>query len=94
MDLRSPRADPCRGGGQGGAAEGGIRARLTDVVFQGTTMLLAFEAQGIGSIRAERPPAEVVDLRPGDEVVLTLRGGHLVPCQVKVDQGGVEAKAA
>jgi ABC-type Fe3+/spermidine/putrescine transport system ATPase subunit len=56
-----------------------LAAQVTDVVFQGTSILVDVEGQGIGHIRAERPPEEVAMLRPGDDVSLTILGAHLVP---------------
>jgi ABC-type Fe3+/spermidine/putrescine transport system ATPase subunit len=56
-----------------------LAAKVTDVVFQGTSILIDVEGQGIGRIRAERPPEEAAMLRPGDSVSLTILGCHLVP---------------
>ncbi len=55
-----------------------VAARLTDMIFQGGTMLVEAAAPGIGKLRAECPPAEVAQLRPGDAVMLSLDGGHVV----------------
>jgi ABC-type Fe3+/spermidine/putrescine transport system ATPase subunit len=56
-----------------------LHGRLTDVVFQGTSVLLEAEVGGVGPVRAECPPAEVAQLRPGEEVTMTLLNAHLVP---------------
>jgi len=56
-----------------------ISARVLDVIFQGTTVLIDAEAPGIGQIRAECPPASVSHLQPGDEVTLSFAVSHLVP---------------
>ncbi len=58
---------------------GAFPARVVDVVFQGTSILVDLDSRGIGPLRAERPPAEVGGLRPGDEVLLRIMGCHLVP---------------
>jgi hypothetical protein len=67
-----------------------LPARVTDLIFQGTTLLLDAKVEGIGAIRAECPPAEVDHLNAGDEVVLRLGGGHLVPRESGAPSNTVE----
>jgi putative spermidine/putrescine transport system ATP-binding protein len=61
-------------------------ARVVDIVFQGTSILVDLERPGIGRLRAERPPEEVSGLHPGDGVNLRILGCHLVPRAVPVSQ--------
>ena len=64
---------------QRAAGPGHLPAKVVDVVFQGTSILLDLECQGLGPLRAERPPAEVGGLRPGEDVLVRVTGCHLVP---------------
>jgi len=68
-------------------------ARVSDMVFQGTSILVDMERQGIGRLRAERPPEEVGALRPGDEVNLKILGCHLVPRKTLESQAGASFMA-
>ena len=69
-------------------------ARVSDMVFQGTSILIDFQWEGITHVRAERPPEEVAALHPGDEVRLTILGCHLVPRSAsRPVEGGIAAYA-
>lgn len=67
-------------------AQVNFSARVVDIVFQGTSILVDLERPGIGRLRAERPPEEVSGLQPGDDVNLRVLGCHLVPRAVSVSQ--------
>ena len=77
--VRPEQVTVWRAGEENSAPAGTVTARLRDVIFQGTTMLLDADAPGIGPIRAECPPAAVAHLRPGEDVTLTFASTHLVP---------------
>jgi len=68
-------------------------ARVIDMVFQGTSILVDIEQQGIGRLRSERPPEEVGSLRPGDEVGLKILGCHLVPRKTSDSQADASRMA-
>jgi len=63
----------------GGTDACALTVTVTDVVFQGTSILVDLERPGLGHLRSERPPEEAAGLRPGDKMNLRILGCHLVP---------------
>ena len=57
----------------------GSGATVRDMVFQGTSVLVDLESDGLGSLRAEIPAREVAGIAAGQRVGLTLTAAHAVP---------------
>jgi ABC-type Fe3+/spermidine/putrescine transport system ATPase subunit len=74
--IRPEQLSLARSAGNGSAC---FKAIVTDVVFQGTSILVDLERPGIGHLRSERPHEEVAGIHPGENVSLRILGCHLVP---------------
>jgi len=61
------------------AAADGSAATVRDMVFQGTTVLVDLESDGLGSLRAELPARRLAGIAPGQRVGLTFAAAHAVP---------------
>ncbi|WP_299753165.1 ABC transporter ATP-binding protein [Devosia sp.] len=64
------------------AADSGLttfEGRVTDKVYQGTTILVDIELKGLGKLRAERPTSEAAHLNVGDDIDIFIEQAHAVP---------------
>lgn len=57
----------------------GIVARVTDKIYQGTTILIDVEIPGVDKMRAERPTSEASRINVGDTVEVEFEQAHAVP---------------
>jgi ABC-type Fe3+/spermidine/putrescine transport system ATPase subunit len=62
----------------GDAAARPVPATVTDLIFQGTSILADLDTP-LGPLRAERSPGEMAEIRIGDTISTTVLGCHLVP---------------
>jgi ABC-type Fe3+/spermidine/putrescine transport system ATPase subunit len=58
--------------------QGGILARVTDKIYQGTTVLLDIEIPGVERMRAERPTSEANRIDIGETVSVIFEQAHAV----------------
>ncbi len=56
----------------------GLTATVRDLVFQGTSVLVDIESDGLGSLRAEIPARDVADISADQRVALSLTAAHAV----------------
>jgi ABC-type Fe3+/spermidine/putrescine transport system ATPase subunit len=59
--------------------DSGILARVTDKIYQGTTVLLDIEIPGVETMRAERPTSEANRINIGQTVSVLFEQAHAVP---------------
>lgn len=57
----------------------GAGATVRDVIFQGTSVLVDLESEGLGTVRAEIPARDVAGIHPGQQVTASVTAAHAVP---------------
>lgn len=57
----------------------GPGATVRDMIFQGTTVLVDLESEGLGTLRAEVPARHVAGIAAGQRVGITFAAAHAVP---------------
>jgi ABC-type Fe3+/spermidine/putrescine transport system ATPase subunit len=57
----------------------GLKAQVTDIIYQGTTILVDLEVQALGKLRAERPSSLATHLKLGETIELDILQANAVP---------------